>query len=69
MGISVAAFVLSIIFMVVLGPLVVIFGYLHLRRRSINKRELQNLHNDISQIKAEIGEIREQLADFIIKTH
>jgi uncharacterized membrane-anchored protein YhcB (DUF1043 family) len=69
MGISVAAFVLSIIFMVVLGPLVVIFGYLLLRRRNVNKRELQNLRNDISQIKAEIGEIREQLADFIIKTH
>jgi len=54
---------------IVLGPLFIIFGFLHLRRRSINKRELQNLHNDISQIRAEIGEIREQLADFIIKTH
>ena len=54
---------------IVLGPLFIIFGYLHLRRRSINKRELQNLYNDISQIKAELGEIREQLADFIIKTH
>jgi hypothetical protein len=69
MGIPVAAFVLSIIFMVVLGPLVVIFGYLLLRRRNINKRELQNLQNDISQIKAEIGDLREQIADFIIKTH
>ncbi len=54
---------------IVLGPLLIIFGFLHLRRRSINKRELQGLHNDITQIKAEIGEIREQLADFIIKTH
>jgi uncharacterized membrane-anchored protein YhcB (DUF1043 family) len=54
---------------IVLGPLFIIFGFLHLRRRSINKRELQNLRNDISQIKAEIEEIREQIADFIIKTH
>jgi len=54
---------------IVLGPLIIIFGYLHFRRRAISKRELQALRNDIAQIKAEIGEIREQIADFIIKTH
>jgi hypothetical protein len=69
MGMSVALFVLSIIFMVVLGPLVVIFGYLILRRRAINKRELEDIRRRISQISADIADIREQLADFIIKTH
>jgi uncharacterized membrane-anchored protein YhcB (DUF1043 family) len=69
MGISVAAFVLSIIFMVVLGPLVVIFGYLLLRRRNINKREIQDIQNEISRIREDIADIKEQIADFIIKTH
>jgi hypothetical protein len=54
---------------IVLGPLVIIFGYLYSRRRGINKRELQSFRNDIAQMRADIEEIKEQIADFIIKTH
>lgn len=54
---------------IVLGPLVIIFGYLHFRRRGINKRELQALRNDIAHMRADIEEIKEQIADFIIRTH
>lgn len=54
---------------IVLGPLVIIFGYLLVRRRSINKRELQELRDDIARIRGDIEEIKEHIADFIIKTH
>ena len=54
---------------IVLGPLFIIFGYLHLRRRNINKRELEQLHREISVIRSDLDDIKEQLADFIIKTH
>jgi cell division protein FtsL len=54
---------------ITLGPLFIIFGYLHMRRRSVNKQELQDIRNDIRQIKAEIEELKVQIADFIIKTH
>ena len=54
---------------IVLGPLVIIFGYLYSRRRGINKRELQALRNDMAQMRADIQEIKEQIADFIIRTH
>jgi hypothetical protein len=53
----------------VLGPFVLIFAYLHFRRRAITKLELKKLHNDISLIKADIADIKEQIADFIIKTN
>ena len=53
---------------ITLGPLIIIFGYLHFRRRAVNKRELEALRNDIAQIRMEIEEIKEQVADFIIKT-
>ena len=68
-GMSVLLVIFFFITAIVLGPLVIIFGYLYIRRRNINKRELQALRDDIAQIKAEIGEIREQIADFIIRTH
>ena len=54
---------------IVLGPLVIIFGYLYSRRRGINKRELQALRNDMAQMRADIQEIKEQIADFIIRTN
>ena len=54
---------------IVLGPLVVIFGYLYSRRRGINKRQLQALRDDMAQMRADIQEIKEQIADFIIRTH
>ena len=65
--------IISVIFLsmvtMVLGPLVIIFGYLHIRRRSINKRELQELRDDMARIRGDIEDIKEQIADFIIKTH
>jgi hypothetical protein len=53
---------------ITLGPLIIIFTFLHFRRRAINKRELQSLRNEISQLRDDIGDIKEQIADFIIKT-
>lgn len=63
--IAVFIFIMSI----VLGPLVIIFSYLHFRRRSINKRELQAIRGELAQMRMEIADIKEQIADFIIKTH
>ena len=64
--------VLIIVFLfviiVALGPLAIIFSYLHLRRRAVNKRELQALQSEISQMKEEIADMKEQIADFIIRT-
>lgn len=62
---SVFVFIVAI----VLGPLIIIFAFLHLRRRSINKRELDILRNIIMEMRAEIADIKEQIADFIIKTN
>ena len=66
---SIAFWVSFSIVSITLGPLLIIFGYLYLRRRGVNKRELRSLQNDIAHIRAEIREMREQIADFIIKTH
>jgi len=52
-----------------LGPFAIIFGYLRSRRRSINKQELQHIQNDMARMRADIEDIKEQLADFIIRTH
>ncbi len=49
-------------------PVAIIFGYLHFRRRAITKQELKMLQNDIAKIKSDIEDIKEQIADFIIKT-
>jgi len=54
---------------IVLGPLIVIFTYLHFRRRAITKKELKALRDDISRIRADIEDIKEQIAEFIIKTN
>ena len=69
MDVSVVFFVLSLITVVVLGP--IILGIIHslLKRRAISMQELKALQSDIAQIKADIMEIKEQFADFIIKTH
>ncbi|MBD3184944.1 hypothetical protein GF312_21860 [Candidatus Poribacteria bacterium] len=66
---SIVGMVFLFIAAIVLGPLLIIFGYLHLRRRSINKHELQVIREDIRNIYAEIEDMKEQLADFIIKTN
>jgi cell division protein FtsL len=60
--------VLFFVAAITLGLLLIIFGYLHLRRRSFNNRELQELRNAIMEIKSDIEDIKEQIADFIIKT-
>jgi len=53
---------------IVLGPLIIIFAFIHFRRRAINKQELQVIQSQISEIKVDIEDIKEQIADFIIKT-
>ena len=50
-------------------PIIVIFTYLYFSRRAITKKELKTLQNDISLIKAAIEDIKEQIAEFIIKTN
>jgi hypothetical protein len=62
--------VLLFISVIILGPIVVIgVMYSLSKRRAVNKQELQALRNDIARIRVDIGEIKEQIADFIIKTH
>ena len=59
----------------ILGPLVllIVLGailYSSLKaRNSTSNQEMQVLQNDISQIKTDIQDIKEQIADFIIKTY
>ena len=67
---------MSILFMIfffvaviVLGPLVIIFGFLFARGRTISKRELQSLRDEMAQVRMELADIKEQIADFIIKTN
>ncbi|MDQ1327362.1 MAG: hypothetical protein QG641_642 [Candidatus Poribacteria bacterium] len=50
-------------------PLIVIFTYLYFSHRAVTKKELRMLQNDISLIKADIEDIKEQIAEFIIKTN
>jgi len=50
-------------------PLVVIFTYLYFSHRAVSKKELKMLQNDISHIKSDIEDIKEQIAEFIIKTN
>lgn len=66
---SIVALVFVFVTAIVLGPFIIIFGYLYSRRRALSKRELQELRNEIAQIRSDIGDIKEQIADFIIKTH
>jgi len=54
---------------IVLGPLLIIFGYLHFRRRTLNRNELKDLKDSIRELKSDIEDIKEQIADFIIKTN
>ena len=66
---SMAIVVFLFITAITLGPILIIFGYLYMRRRSINKEELRVLRNEISQIRSDIEDIKVQIAEFIIKTH
>ena len=61
---------------VILGPLTILlvfatilFTSLRAKHRRAGTQELQILQNDISQIRADIQDIKEQFADFIIKTY
>ena len=69
MDVGVIFFVLAIITIVVLGPIILGVTYSLIKRRGVNKQELQAIQNDIAQIKADVADIKEQFADFIIKTH
>ena len=60
--------VFSFIAVIVLGPTVIMtFVYLYMQRKA-SKQELQALRREISQVRADIDDVKEQLADFIIKT-
>ena len=54
---------------IVLGPLIIIFTFVHFRRRAINKQELQSIQSEIAGIRTDIEDIKEQIADFIIRTN
>lgn len=53
----------------VIVPIIVIFTYLYFSRRAVSKKELKMLQSDISRIKSDIEDIKEQIAEFIIKTN
>ena len=59
---------ISIVFIVMI-TVVIIFGIIGgaIKRRGASRKELQELREDISQMKTRIEEIREQLADIIIR--
>jgi len=52
--------------LIVLGA--ILYSSLQAKNRTSNQ-EMQVLQNDISQIKTDIQDIKEQIADFIIKTY
>ena len=54
---------------IVLGPLIIIFTFVHFRRRAISKQELQSIQSEIAGIRTDIEDIKEQIADFIIRTN
>lgn len=62
--------VLVLVFMfvtaIVLGPMVIIVTFLYMRRRTVNKQEVQALQDQISQLRAEMEDMKEQIADLII---
>ncbi len=66
---SILVLVFAFVISIVLGPLIIIFSYLAWRRRTVNKRELQDIRNEIARVRADIMDIKEQIADFIIKTN
>ena len=60
--------IMSIVFFVMIS-VVVIFGIIAgaIKRRGASRKELQELREDIAHMKTRIEEIREQLADIIIR--
>ncbi len=60
--------IVSIVFIVMI-TVVIVFGTIAgaIKRRGASRKELQELREDISQMKTRIEEIREQLADIIIR--
>ena len=61
--------IFTFIVAIVLGPLIIIFTFVHFRRRAINKQELQSIQSEIAGIRTDIEDIKEQIADFIIRTN
>ena len=67
---GIAVIVLLFVAVIFLGPMIIAgLMYLLLKRRAFNKQQLRALQNDIERIRADIEEIKVQIADFIIKTH
>ena len=66
---SMVAMVFTFVTAIVLGPLVIIFTFVHLQRRTMNKREVKDLRNEMSQLRDDIEDMKEQIADFIIRTN
>ena len=66
---AIVPMVFFFIAVIILGPLVIIFGFLYSRGRTVSKRELQLLREEMVQIKADIADIKDQIADFIIRTN
>ncbi len=66
---SIVPMVFFFVAAIVLGPLVIIFGFLYSRGHTVSKRELQLLREEMTQIRTEIADIKDQIADFIIRTH
>lgn len=60
---------LSLVAVVVLGPIVTGVTYSLRKRRAVDKHELKALQSDIAQIKSDIADLKDQFADFIIKAH
>ena len=67
---GIAVIVLLFVAVIFLGPMMIAgLMYLLLKRRAFNKQQLRALQTDIECIRADIEEIKVQIADFIIKTH
>ena len=61
---------LAIVGSIVLFPVIVIvIVYSLLKRRAPGSRELHGLQTELETIRAEVREIKEQIADCIIRTY
>ena len=65
---SMVAMILTFVTAIVLGPLLIIFTFVHLQRRTMNKREVQAIRDEMSRLRADIEDMKEQIADVIIRT-
>jgi len=66
---SVLVIVFIFITAIVLGPIIIIFSYLHYRGRAVSRKELKLILDNLNEIKSDIADIKEQIADYIIKSN